>query len=211
VTLGFGCFFFDFDNDGWPDIFVADGHIEDQVERVQKRVRYAEPPHLFRNLGGGKFEEVTQKMGSAFAVPKVARGAAYADINNDGFPDVLMTTNAGRAYLFQSEGGTNHSLRIKLRGAKSNRDGIGAVIRVSSGKDQQSQMLRSGSSYLSASELVLTFGVGAQTKADSVEIEWPSGQVDKLTNISAGQTITVEEGKGVIASSPYRSATRAKP
>jgi len=211
VTLGFGCFFFDFDNDGWPDIFVADGHIEDQVERVQKRVRYAEPPHLFRNLGGGKFEEVTQKMGAAFAAPKVARGAAYADINNDGFPDVLMTTNAGRAYLFQSEGGTNHSLRIKLRGAKSNRDGIGAVIRVSSGKDQQSQMLRSGSSYLSASELVLTFGLGAQTKADSVEIQWPSGQVDKLTNISAGQTITVEEGKGVIASSPYSRATRAKP
>src|SRR5205807_1316545 len=154
VTLGFGCFFFDYDNDGWPDILVADGHIEDQIERVQKRVRYAEPPHLFHNLGGGKFEEVTQKVGATFAVPKVARGAAYADINNDGFPDVLMTTNAGRTYLFQSEGGTNHSLRVKLEGMKSNRDGIGAVVRVSAGKDQQSQMLRSGSSYLSASELV---------------------------------------------------------
>ena len=154
VTLGFGCFFFDYDNDGWPDIFVADGHIEDQIERVQKRVSYAEPPHLFRNLGGGKFEEVTQQMGQAFAAPRVARGAAYADIDNDGALDVLMTTNGGRAYLFRNEGGTNHSLRIKLVGTKSNRDGIGAVVSVASGDDKQWKMLRSGSSYLSQSELV---------------------------------------------------------
>ena len=208
VTLGFGCFFFDYDNDGWPDIFVADGHIEDQIERVQKRVSYAEPPHLFRNLGGGKFQEVTTQMGSAFAAPKVARAAAYADIDNDGFPDVLLTTNAGPAYLFHNEGGSNHGLRVKLVGTKSNRDGIGAVVRVSSGndKDRQWKMLRSGSSYLSQSELVLTFGLGAQTKADSVEIQWPSGQVDKLSNINAGQTVTVQEGKGVVASRAYGKA-----
>jgi hypothetical protein len=203
VTLGFGCFFLDYDNDGWPDIFVADGHIEDQIERVQKRVSYAEPPHLFRNLGGGKFQEVTAQMGSAFAAPKVARAAAYADINNDGFPDILLTTNAGPAYLFQNEGGSNHSLRIKLMGTKSNRDGIGSVVRVLSGNDKQWKMLRSGSSYLAQSELVLTFGLGAQTKADSIEIQWPSGQIDKLSNINAGQTITVQEGKGVIATRPY--------
>jgi enediyne biosynthesis protein E4 len=205
VTLGFGCFFFDYDNDGWPDIFVADGHIEDQIERVQKRVSYAEPSHLFRNLGGGKFQEVTAQMGTAFAAPRVARGAAYADIDNDGFLDVLLTTNAGPAYLFHNEGGSNHSLRVKLVGTKSNRDGIGAVVRIASGdsKDKQWKMLRSGSSYLSQSELVLTFGLGAQTKADSVEIQWPSGQVDKLSNINAGQTITVEEGKGVVANRVY--------
>ena len=103
-----------------------------QIERVQKRVSYAEPPHLFRNLGGGKFQEVTAQMGAAFAAPKVARGAAYADIDNDGFLDVLITTNAGPAYLFHNEGGTNHSLRLKLVGTKSNRDGIGAVVRVTS-------------------------------------------------------------------------------
>jgi enediyne biosynthesis protein E4 len=205
VTLGFGCFFFDYDNDGWPDIFVADGHIEDQIERVQKRVSYAEPSHLFRNLSGGKFQEVTAQMGTAFAAPRVARGAAYADIDNDGFLDVLLTTNAGPAYLFHNEGGSNHSLRVKLVGTKSNRDGIGAVVRIASGdsKDKQWKMLRSGSSYLSQSELVLTFGLGAQTKADSVEIQWPSGQVDKLSNINAGQTITVEEGKGVVANRVY--------
>jgi len=203
VTLGFGCFFFDYDNDGWQDIFVADGHIEDAIESVQKRVRYAEPPHLFRNLGGGKFEEVTQSLGAAFSSPKVARGAAYADINNDGALDVLVTTNGGRAYLFRSEGGTNHSLRVKLAGVKSNRDGIGAVVRVASGKDQQWQMVHSGSSYLSQSELVLTFGLGDATKADSVEVEWPSGQRDKVANLAAGATVTIQEGKGVIATSPY--------
>ena len=206
VTLGFGCFFFDYDNDGWPDIFVADGHIEDAIEKVQKRVSYAEPAHLFRNSGEGKFQEVTNQMGKAFAEPRVARGAAYADIDNDGFLDILETTNAGPALLFHNEGGTNHSLRIKLLGTKSNRDGIGAVVRVTSnnGKDTQSKMLRSGSSYLSQSELVLTFGLGVQTKADTVEIQWPSGQLDRLLNVRSGQTISVEEGKGTIDARSYK-------
>jgi hypothetical protein len=210
VTLGFGCFFFDYDNDGWPDIFVADGHIEDQIERVQKRVSYAEPAHLFRNLSGGRFQEVTAQMGMAFAAPRVARGAAYADIDNDGFLDVLVATNAGPTFLFHNEGGTNHSLRLKLVGTKSNRDGIGAVVRVTSNnnKDKQWQMLRSGSSYLSQSELVLTFGLGAQTEAEAIEIEWPSGKVDKLSDLKAGQTVTVQEGKGVVASRAYGKSVK---
>jgi hypothetical protein len=203
ITLGFGCFFFDYDNDGWPDIFVADGHIESDVERVQKRVMYAEPPHLFRNLGGGKFQEVTASLGGVFADPKVARGAAYADIDNDGALDVLLTTNGGRAYLFHNEGTTGHSLRIKLQGVQSNRDGIGAVVRLTSGGDKQWKMMRSGSSYLSQSELVLTFGLGSATRADALEVEWPSGRVEKLTGINAGQIVTVEEGKGAVNSQPY--------
>jgi hypothetical protein len=205
VTLGFGCFLFDYDNDGWPDIFVADGHIENQIEKVQKRVKYAEPPHLFRNLGGGKFMEVTDSLGAAFASPKVARGAAYADVDNDGALDMLVTTNGGRAYLFHSEGVTNHSLRIKLSGTKSNRDGIGALVRVTSAgqKGEQSKMLRSGSSYLSQSELVLTFGLGKQTKADSVEVVWPSGHVDKLSDVNAGQIVAIQEGKGIVAARRY--------
>jgi len=205
TTLGFGCFLFDYDNDGWPDIFVADGHIENQIEKVQKRVKYAEPPHLFRNLGGGKFMEVTDSLGAAFASPKVARGAAYADVDNDGALDMLVTTNGGRAYLFHSEGVTNHSLRIKLSGTKSNRDGIGALVRVTSAgqKGEQSKMLRSGSSYLSQSELVLTFGLGKQTKADSVEVVWPSGHVDKLSDVNAGQIVAIQEGKGIVAARRY--------
>ena len=203
VTLGFACFFFDFDNDGWPDIFVADGHIENEIERVQKRVSYAEPPHLFRNLGGGKFTEVTEQVGKSLAIPKVARSAAYGDIDSDGFPDILLTTNAGPTYLYHNEGGTNHGLRIKLVGTKANRDGIGAVVRLYAGNDRQWKMLRSGSSYLAAHELVLTFGLGEHAKADQIEIQWPSGQVEKLSNVNAGQTITVQEGKGITANRPY--------
>jgi hypothetical protein len=199
LTLGFGCFFFDYDLDGWLDLYVANGHIEDAIERVQPRVRYAEPPHLFRNLGNGKFSEVTQSAGAAFATPRVARGAAYGDINNDGALDLLVATNAGPAVLFRNTGTTNHGLRIKLVGTKSNRDGIGATVRVTAGNDAQSKMLRSGSSYLSSSELILTFGLGAHTQADVIAIHWPSGQVDQLKNVAADQVITVKEKEGSIA------------
>ncbi len=155
-------------------------------------------------MDGGKFKEVTPTLGEVFASPKVARGAAFADVDQDGALDILLTTNGGRAYLFHNEGGTNHSLRVKLKGTKSNRDGIGAVIRVVSGQqERQWQMVRSGSSYLSQSELVATFGLGSASKADSVEVQWPSGQIDKLADLNASQTVTVEEGKGVVAKQPY--------
>jgi enediyne biosynthesis protein E4 len=203
LTLGFGCFFFDYDLDGWLDIFVANGHIEDQIERVQKRVTYAQPPHLFRNTGGGKFQEVTRQLGAAFEAPRVARGAAYADIDNDGDLDLLITTNGGPAKLFCNDGGVNHSLRIKLIGSKSNRDGIGAVVKATAGSETQSLMLRSGSSYLSQSELVLTFGLGQRVAVDHLEVRWPSGQLDQVDNVAAGQTVTIKEGGEIIAKRPY--------
>ncbi len=209
LTLGFGCFFFDYDLDGWPDILIANGHIDADIQRVQPNVKYAMPPHLFRNVGKGSFVEVTRQMGPAFASARVGRGAAYADFNNDGRLDLLLSTNGGPAYLFENEvtpgSPANKSLRIKLFGTKSNRDGIGAVVKMMSGGESQTQMLRSGSSYLSASELVLTFGLGQHDQAESVEIHWPSGQIDRLTNIAAGQTVRVTEGKGVTGSVKYGS------
>jgi enediyne biosynthesis protein E4 len=207
LTLGFGCFFFDYDLDGWPDIFIANGHIDPEIQRVQANVKYAMPPHLFRNLGKGKFEEVTNSVGAAFVAPRVGRGAAYADVNNDGRLDLLLSTNGGPTYLFRNEaqGGSaaNRSVRLKLVGTKSNKDGIGTVVRLSSGGESQTQMLRSGSSYLSSSELVLTFGLAQRDKADSIEIRWPSGQVDHLSNVAAGQTITLTEGQGQTSARPY--------
>jgi len=204
LTLGFACFFFDYDLDGWPDIFVANGHINSDIQRLQTSVRYSEPPHLFRNLGNGRFQSVASEMGRAFATPRVARGAAYADIKNDGRLDLLVSTNGGPVALFQNEGGANQSIRLKLVGTKSNRDGIGATVRVTSAGETQLQTLRSGSSYLSASELVLTFGLGRHARAETVEIRWPSGQVDELTNTVAGRTLTLTEGKGITASRAYR-------
>jgi enediyne biosynthesis protein E4 len=207
LTLGFGCFFFDYDLDGWPDIFIANGHIDPDIQRVQANVKYAMPPHLFRNLGKGRFEEVTTQMGPAFSAPRVGRGAAYADVFNDGRLALLLSTNGGPAYLFRNEvqpgAASNHSLRFKLVGIKSNRDGIGAVVRLVSGGEAQTQMLRSGSSFLSSSELVLTFGLAQHDKADAIEIRWPSGQLDRLTNVAAGQTITVTEAKGQTSARPY--------
>jgi hypothetical protein len=204
LTLGFGCFFFDYDLDGWPDIFVANGHLDSDIERIQSRIRFRQPPHLFRNFGGGRFDEVTANSGPAFASPRVARGAAFADIDGDGDLDILITTNGGPALLFRNDGGDrNHGLRIKLQGVRANRDGIGAVARVRSGGRTQWQMMRSGSSYLSQSELVLTFGLGQQTKVDTVQIEWPSGAVDKLANVAADQTITIREGGQIVAARPF--------
>lgn len=203
LTLGFGCFFFDYDLDGWPDVLVANGHIEADIEHVQKRVKFAMPPHLFRNTGDGKFKEVGPTLGTDFYSPRVARGAAYADFDNDGDLDVLMMTNGGPAKLFRNDGGVNQSLRIKLQGTKSNRDGIGAVVRINAGGEKQWQMLRSGSSYLSQSELVLTFGLGQHSKVDSIEVQWPSGQVDRIQSVPGGQTITVREGRGVTGGKGY--------
>jgi hypothetical protein len=207
LTLGFGCFFFDYDLDGWPDIFVANGHIDGDIQRVQPNVKYAMPPHLFRNVGKGNFQEVTKTLGTAFNTPRVGRGAAYGDINNDGRLDLLLSTNGGPAFLFENDvvpgSPANKSLRIKLVGTKSNRDGIGTIVKVTTGEGTASQMMRSGSSYLSASELVLTYGLGQLRQADAIEIRWPSGQVDKLLTVTAGQTVTVTEGKGITATREY--------
>jgi len=205
LTLGFGCFFFDYDLDGWPDILVANGHIDPDIQKVQVNVKFAEPPHLFRNLNKGKFAEVTKSAGAEFASARVGRAVAYADVFNDGRLDVLFTTNGGVPKLFRNvaAGTANHSVRLKLEGTKSNRDGIGAVVKLTTADGMQTQMLRSGSSYLAANELVLTFGLGQQTKADSIEIRWPSGVVDKLTALNAGQTVVVSEGKGQTGARPF--------
>ena len=205
LTLGFGCFFFDYDLDGWPDILVANGHIDPDIQKVQVNVKFAEPPHLFRNLGKGKFAEVTKSAGAEFAAARVGRAVAYADVFNNGRLAVLFTTNGGAPKLFRNvaAGTANHSVRLKLVGTKSNRDGIGAVVKLTTPDGTQTQMLRSGSSYLAANELVLTFGLGGATKADAVEIHWPSGTVDKLTAVNAGQTVAVTEGKGQTSARPF--------
>ena len=206
LTLAFGCFFFDYDLDGRPDIFVANGHVADDIERVQSRVTYAQPPHLFRNLGEGRFEEVTAELGVALAQPMVARGAAYGDIDNDGDLDVLVTVNNGAARLFRNDGGNaNNVLRVRTIGAVSNRDGIGAHVEVSvRGGATLWQIVKTGSSYASQSELPLTFGLGKATMVDTVRVTWPSGVVDTIDTLRSDQQVTIQEGTGVVDARPIR-------
>ena len=197
LTLTFAAFFLDFDLDGRLDLFAVGGHVADDINRVQPKVTYAQPPHLFRNLGNRRFEDVAAKLGSDLGRPRVARGAAYADIDNDGDLDLAITENNGPAVLLRNDGGNrNHWLRVKLVGAKSNRDGIGAKVTVTSGGQKQWSVVRSGSSYCSQSELPLTFGLGSATTVDSIEVAWPSGTVDKLGKTQANQLLTVTEGAG---------------
>jgi hypothetical protein len=197
LTLAFGVFFFDYDLDGLPDIFSANGHIEEEINRVQPRIQYRQPPLLFRNLGKGRFEPV--KAGQ-LDQPLVARGAAYGDVDRDGDLDVVITNNHGPAKLFRNDGGNrNRWLRIKTVGAKSNRDGIGAVVRVASASGRQWDLVRSGSSYCSQSDLALTFGLGKDREATGIEIDWPSGTKQRIGVVSANQILTIQEGKGIIA------------
>jgi hypothetical protein len=202
LSLAFGVFFFDYDLDGLPDIFAANGHIEEEIGRVQPKVQYQEPPLLFRNLGNRRFENVTRAMGAEFNRPMVARGAAYADFDRDGDLDILVTTNHGPAYLYRNDGGNrNKWLSVRLVGTKSNRDGIGAVVRVESASGKQWGTVHSGGSYCSQSDLALTFGLRKDTVVTALEIEWPSGTKQRLVNLAADQFLTIEEGKGITAKS----------
>jgi hypothetical protein len=202
LTLAFGVFFFDYDLDGYLDIFAANGHIEEEIGRVQPKIQYREPPLLFHNLGKRKFENVTSKIGAEFNRPIVARGAAYADIDRDGDLDLLITTNHGPAYLYRNDGGNrNKWLNVRAVGTKSNRSAIGAVVRIESASGKQWNVVRSGSSFCSQSDLALTFGLGGDSKVSALEIEWPSGAKERLANVAANQFITVEEGKGIVAKS----------
>ncbi|HUP04691.1 MAG TPA: CRTAC1 family protein [Bryobacteraceae bacterium] len=200
LSLTFGVFFFDYDLDGRPDIFAANGHIEDQIGRVQPRVSYRESPLLFHNLGNHKFDNVSAKAGADLMRPIVARGAAYADFDQDGDLDVLLSTNNGPAYLFRNDGGNrNHWLSVRLVGEKSNKDGIGAVVRIKSASGQQWNMVRSGSSYCSQSELPVTFGLGPDVQVTSIDIEWPSGPGQHFGATAANQRLVIDEDKGIVA------------
>ena len=198
TTLGFGCGFADLDLDGRLDLLVANGHIDDTVRNIRGNVGYAQPPHLFLNLGQGKFEDAAQTTGGDFAAPRVGRGLAFGDFDRDGDIDVLLTTNNGPAYLFRNDlQSGNRALRLRLIGAKSNRDALGAVVRVTRGGLTEMRMVHSGSSYLSQSELPLTFGVGRADRVERLTVEWPSGASQEFKNLATGISYEVNENKGL--------------
>jgi hypothetical protein len=198
LTLAFGCFFFDFDLDGLLDIFVANGHVENDINRVQPSVTHAEPPHLFRGVGGGRFEQADGRAGPDFTHPIVGRGAAYADYDGDGDLDIAVSTNNGPALLLRNDGGNAGPwLRLRLVGRKSSRDALGAVVRLRAGGIGGQRTLRSGASYASQNEMVLTFGLGAArggtAPSADVQVTWPDGTVQTVTGLAAGQLHVLEE------------------
>ncbi|MGC2388172.1 MAG: CRTAC1 family protein [Candidatus Acidiferrum sp.] len=203
-TLGFGCAFLDANLDGWLDLAVANGHIDETVRNIRGNVGYAQPPQLFLNSGAGKFRDVAAELGGGFDTPIVGRGLAYGDFDRDGDLDLLITTNNGPAYLYRNDQtGGNRSIRFHLVGTKSNRDAIGASVRIfqnarnARGAQIQSRLVRCGSSYLSQSELPVTFGVAEDESIDRVTIDWPSGRTEEYKDLATGKAYEIVENKGI--------------
>jgi enediyne biosynthesis protein E4 len=195
----FGARFMDYDNDGARDLFMANGHVLDNIEHYHADTHYAEPKLMFRNTGRGVFENVSDRLGSDFQLPRVSRGAAIGDFDNDGDLDILVHNNGDRPQLLRNDGGNaNHWLQILLIGTKSNRDGVGARVRVSAGDLVFYDQRRGGMSYQSAQDPRLHFGLGQYSTIEAIEITWPSGIVTKLSNIKSDQIVVVKEGTGIV-------------
>jgi hypothetical protein len=197
LTLAFASFFFDFDLDGHQDIFITNGHVENDIHTVQQRVSYAQPPHLFRNTGDGRFTEVTKQVGTELARPVVGRGAAYGDMDGDGDLDLAVTTSGGPAYLYRNDGGSENAwIAFTLSGTTSNREGIGARINVIAGGRAQRLTVKSATGYCSQSQLPVTFGLGKAERVEKVEVLWPSGKTQTLGELALRQIHTLTEPDG---------------
>ena len=196
---GFGARFFDYDNDGTRDLFMANGHVLDNIERYHADSHYAEPKLMFRNTGHGTFENVSNRLGADFVLPRVSRGAAIGDFDNDGDLDILVNNNGQAAQLLRNDGGNaNHWLQILLIGTKSNRDGVGARVKLTAGDLVLCDQRKGGMSYQSAQDPRLHFGLGQRSRVDALEIVWPSGTVTRLAELKGDQIVAVKEGLGIV-------------
>ncbi len=194
-VLSFGGGFFDYDNDGWLDLFVANGHVYPEVEQATPGTHYKQLNSLFHNEQNGKFVDVSKSAGDGFHTPYVGRGVAFADFDNDGFVDVVVANNGDAPLLLRNSGANgNHFLNFKLVGTKTNRDAMGARIRIVAGGISQMREIEGGGSYLSQSDLRANFGLGKAARAETVEVKWPGGQQQTFRNVEADKLYLIEEG-----------------
>jgi hypothetical protein len=203
--LGWGTKFVDYDNDGWLDLLVVNGHLYPEVDIHRLTYTYRQRMQVFRNLGG-RFSEASRGLGTALTKPLCGRGAAFADYDNDGDLDVFVTTMDDLPVLLQNQGGNRSNfLTLALIGTRSNRGGIGALVRVKVDGTLRSAEVNPGGSYLSSNDPRVHFGLGSAREAELVEIRWPGGSEDRLEHVQANQFLTVMEGKGIVPSSAASS------
>ena len=202
--VGFGAVFLDFDNDARLDLAFANGHIMDNAPEFRSGATYAQRNLLFRNSGGPRpFVEVGASAGPGFALVKVSRGLVAGDIDNDGDLDLLVTNNGQAADLLRNDSSGSHALLVKTIGTQSNRDGIGARVRLTVGARTQIRDVKAGSSYLGQNDMRLHFGLGSAATAERLEVQWPSGQTEVIQNVAANQILTMKEGQGVVSRTPF--------
>jgi hypothetical protein len=203
--LGFGVGFFDFDNDGWKDLFLANGHVYAQIANRKLHVSYREPKVLYHNGRNGRFEDVSSKSGPGIAAENIARGCAFGDFDNDGDVDVIVNNLDGPPSLLRNDGGNrNNWIMVKCIGTRSNRSAIGTRVKVTSGEHSQIDEVMSGSSYYSQNDFRLHFGLGRATHADSVELTWPSGVKESFRDLPANHLFILQETKGILESRKFR-------
>jgi enediyne biosynthesis protein E4 len=201
--VGWGTKFFDYDNDGWVDLFVANGHVYPQIPSFQQR------NFVHKNKRDGTFTEVAEQLGAPFKEKRTGRGAAFGDLDNDGDVDIVLNNLGGTGQLLRNDGGNaNNAVLIKAVGVKSNRSGVGAMVKVVAGDLTQKDEVRSGDSYISQSDLRLHFGLEKRTRIDLIEIRWPSGAIDKVTGVGVNKILTIKEGQGLIEQKDFRTAFR---
>jgi hypothetical protein len=210
--VGWGDAFVDFDNDGWQDLFIVNGHVYPQVDQIRSDLRYLEPKLLFRNQLNGTFKDISKLVGTAIQTPQVSRGMAVGDLFNDGKLEAVVENLKGQPMILRPEGGPqNHWISLQLEGVKSNRLALNARIRVTAGDLVQLGEVLSGGSYLSQSDLRIHFGLGSHERVDKTEVTWPDGTVETLNNLAADHFYSLREGAGVIASASPRFGTSKQP
>ena len=215
--LGWGCGWLDFDNDGWPDILICNGHVYPEVEQLTTEAGYAQKKLLYHNTRNGRFREVTQFGGPGITVPNASRGCAFGDFDNDGDVDFVVNTVNGLPQLIRGDSKLdNNWIKVKCIGTKSNRSAIGARLKCvtkppdQSKPHQQIDEVRSGGGYISQSDLRIHFGIGKAEKIELLEVRWPSGQVDTMKDVKVNQLVHVKEGQGIVKTEQFAAARKSK-